>query len=991
MRAETRRLLASTIICGGLFAGAAPAIAQEAGSEVSEIVVTGTRIQQPNLTSISPVQVVTAQEVTLGGRAVTADLINQLPQIQQNAASGLSSTSNPLSGPGGVATIDLRGLGQTRTLVLVDGRRLGVGDPNTGNPNPAPDINQIPSQLIKRVDVLTGGASATYGSDAIAGVVNFIMQRDFDGFQIDVQESVFQHNQHNDMAQGVLAAGGINRPRDKMDGFSPDISLIAGKNFADGRGNITGYVTWHYQHPVRQGARDYSACQINVDAGGPACAGSSNSNIFYLTDGTGGTYSVVGNSFADYDPTRPTNPPGLFNSNTYADLIQRDRRLTAGFLARYEINQHVELYSDFQYMLDRTDVSIAPSGLFQGAGPSPSGGFAVNCNNPFLSGTQRTQLGCTPAQIAAGDTVDLYIGRRNVEGGGRISSYRHENYRGVVGMRGELFGPFRYDLYASYYKTTLDQSLKNYLGLTRTQNALLVVQGANGPVCISGGACVPYNIFQEGGVSQAAANYILAGDATSNGEATQTVVEGTINGDLGDYGIKSPWANDAVGVAAGFQYRKDGLSFTPDPLTGAGELSGGGGAATPVDASIKVWEGFAEARVPIVQDMTLVRDLALELGYRYSDYSIGISPSTYKVGLEWSPTQDARFRASFQRAVRAPNILELYTPQSVTNTSQVSEDPCAAGASSPATFAQCQNTGITAAQYGVVPQCPSGQCAVLTGGNPDLKEERANTVAVGFTLTPRMISGLTASLDYYKIDLDGAISTVPLGVTLERCLETGDAQYCNNIRRTSAGTLFGSSLATGGYIVGSSVNIGSSKTSGVDVQVDYNVPMDALGLDRFGRVSVSMAGSYLIQAETTPLPGEESYDCAGLYGPQCQTVNPKWRHTLRVSWNSPWDVVWSAAWRHFGEAKLETDTNEPIIGAGTTDAFNHVLPARDYLDLSMIWSPNEVLSIRAGVNNVFDRDPPIVNSLIAGTGLPNTYPTYDLLGRKLFVGVSARF
>lgn len=182
------------MICGIVALGAGQAVAQE--SEVSEIVVTGSRIPQPNLTSVSPVQVVGSQEVTLGGRPVTADFLNQLPQISQNAATGLSSTSNPLSGPGGVATIDLRGLGQTRTLVLVDGRRLGIGDPNTGNPNPSPDINQIPSQLIDRVDVLTGGASATYGSDAIAGVVNFVMKRDFEGLQIDGNWGVYQHSQH---------------------------------------------------------------------------------------------------------------------------------------------------------------------------------------------------------------------------------------------------------------------------------------------------------------------------------------------------------------------------------------------------------------------------------------------------------------------------------------------------------------------------------------------------------------------------------------------------------------------------------------------------------------------------------------------------------------------------------------------------------------------------------------------------------------------------
>jgi iron complex outermembrane receptor protein len=982
---------------GGTAAGATPGAAAggaaqgSATGEVEELVVTGSRIPQPNLTSLSPVQVVTAQEVTLGGRTVTADFLNQLPQVQQNPGAGLSSTSNPLSGPGGVATIDLRGLGQTRTLVLVDGRRLGIGDPNTGNPNPSPDINQIPSQLIERVDVLTGGASATYGSDAIAGVVNFIMRRNFDGVQMDVQESVFQHNQHNDLAQGLLRNAGIPVPRDHMDGFSPDVSVMAGKNFAGGRGNITGYATFHYQNEVGQSQRDYSACQINVTAGVPVCAGSSNSNIFYLASGLGDAFAVSGNQFVPWSGTGVTSPPALFNSNAYSSLLQQDRRISAGYLARYQLNNHVELYSDFQWMRDQTTVHTAPSGLFQGGSNSATGGFLVNCNNPFLSAQQQGAIGCTPAMVGAGENVDLFIGRRNVEGGPRTSVYRHENYRVVLGSRGDLFGPFRYDLYGSYYRTTLDQALENYLGQTNIQNALQVVAGANGPVCISGGSCVPYNIFQEGGVTSQALGYLTFPNATSHGRATQAVVEGSVTGDLGAYGVRSPWATDAVGVAAGFQYRRETLSYQPDPFSAANELAGGSGAATPIDAAIRVWEGFAEARAPLVQNQPLVQDLQLELGYRYSNYSIGINTNTYKVGLEWAPVQDVRFRGSFQRAVRAPNILELYTPASVTNTSQVSEDPCAAGASQPATLQQCLNTGISAAQYGVIPQCPSGQCAVLTGGNPNLREERSNTVAVGFTVTPHVFPGLNASVDYYRINLKGAIGSVPLGVTLQRCLESGADQFCSQIVRSGAGTLFGTTVGGGGYIVGTGVNIGSSLASGVDMQVNWRLPLSTFGLDDWGRVTFNLAGSYLIDARTRPLPGEDEYNCAGLFGPQCQTVNPRWRHTFRASWETPWDVLLSAAWRYYGGAKLETNTNEPTIGQGTVDPFNHTLPDRHYFDLSMVWSPNQVLSLRLGVNNVFDKDPPIVNSLIAGTGLPNTYPTYDLLGRRIFVGLTARF
>jgi outer membrane receptor protein involved in Fe transport len=988
------RLLASSMICGAaLLAAASPAAAQQAADEVAEVVVTGSRIPSPNLTSVSPVQVVGSEEVLLGGRPVTADVLNQLPQVTQNSQAGFSSTSNPLSGPGGTATVDLRGLGQQRTLILVDGRRLGIGDPNTGNPNPSPDINQIPSQLIQRIDVLTGGASATYGSDAVAGVVNFVMKRDFEGVQIDAQWGVYQHDQHNKTVQRLLTANAptIPIPKDAWDGKSRDLSIIFGMNSPDRKGNVTGYFTYHDQDPVRQFERDYSACQVNANAAGVAsCAGSSNSNLFYLSSGLGGQFAVVGNNFVPYNPNGNTTPPPRFNSNEYAYLLQQSTRYTAGFFANYEINNHFELYADFGFMDDRTDVQIAPTGLFQASGATDTGGFAVNCNNPFLNAQQRGAIGCTAAEIASGATKDLYIGRRNIEGGGRRSFFEHQNYRVVFGTRGEIAGPWKYDLYGSYYYTSLYQSSRNYLSIQRIQNALLVVPGANGPVCQSGGSCVPYNIFQQGGVTPAALAY-LDTTGTSRGSIAERIIEGTVTGDLGEYGIKSPWANDGVGVALGFHHRRDHLEYAPDQAQLSGDLSGAGGASVTVDNSLRVQEVFGEIRVPLVQDMPFARDVTAEAGYRYSDYNTGIQAKTWKLGLEWAPVEDIRFRGSYQKAIRAPSILELYTPQSVTNTSQVAEDPCAANATAPATLAQCQRTGITPAQYGVIPNCPSGQCAVLTGGNPNLTPEQARTFSVGFTTTPHWVPGLVASVDYYRIKLKQTIGAIPLGVILDRCLTSGEPEFCSQIVRASNGTLFGTSQATGGYINGSSVNIGAGKAEGVDVQISYKLPMDAWGLDNWGGISFNLAGSYLLEGSTIPLPGDPAYDCAGLYGPQCQTINPKWRHTLRVNWTSPWDTTVSLAWRYFGEAKLERDTSEPTIGTNGNDKFNHMLPERSYIDLSAIWRLNDNFSLRGGVNNLFDQDPPLVKNGIAETGLPNSYPLYDLLGRKLFVGFTASF
>jgi iron complex outermembrane receptor protein len=997
-----QRLMASSMICGTalLALSATGAAAQNTpagggtpagGVAVEELVVTGSRIPQPNLTSISPVQTVGSREVLLGGRPATIDILNQLPQVTQNAAVDLGPSSNPLSGPGGVATVDLRGLGPQRTLVLVNGRRLGVGDPNTGNPNPAPDINQIPSQLIDRVEVLTGGASATYGSDAVAGVVNFIMKKNFEGVQIDSQVGVYQHSNHNDLAQNLLrnAPVPVPVPGKEWDGRSYDTSIVFGANAPDGKGNVTGYFTYHKQDPVNFGTRDWAACQLAVSgAGVPSCTGSSNSNYF----SAGSTvYSVVGNQFVVRNRANASDPPFVFNSNPYEYLIQDSTRYTAGFFANYQVNPKIELYSEFGFMNDRTNVNVAPSGLFRGGGLSPTAGYLVNCNNPFLSAQQQGVLGCAPG---ATNTVDLEIGRRNVEGGPRNSYYEHTNYRAVFGGRGEIAGPWRYDIYGSYYYTTFRSEIQNYLSLKGIQDALLVGGTAANPVCLSGNSgCVPYNIFTQGGVTGNQASS-LRELGTSAGSFTQRIIEATVTGDLGEYGIKSPWANSGVGVAFGVTQRRDHLQFQADAAEESGDLSGGSGAAVPVDASLRAAEAYAEARVPLIQDAPFVREALLELGYRYSDYSTGIQAKTYKVGFQYAPIDDIRFRGSYNKAIRAPNILDLYTPQSATNTSVVSEDPCALGAVEPATAAQCANTGVSAARYGQIPQCPAGQCAILQGGNTQLNPETAKTFTVGALMRPRFVPGLTFSVDYFHIKQTNLIGSISIDVSLQRCLTTGDQRFCSLIVRNPVnGIIYSTTPGVLGYITGTSVNVGAGTLSGLDLQGSYTLPLESWGMDRFGGLSFDFNGSYLQKNTTVPLPGDQAYDCAGLFGPTCgNTVNPRWRHTLRVNWTTPWSgVTLSGNWRHVGSSTYENDSDEPGLGTGATNPFIHKIKAINYFDVSGLWRVNDMFSVRAGVNNVFDKDPPYITSSIVGTGLPNTYPSYDVLGRRLFVGVTANF
>jgi outer membrane receptor protein involved in Fe transport len=957
---------------------------------VQEIVVTGTRIASPNLQSVSPVQVVTSQDIAIGGRVQTIDILNQLPQASFAVGVDFGPTSDALSNPGGSATVDLRGIGPQRTLVLVDGKRLGIGDPNTGNPNPAPDINQIPSALVDRVEVLTGGASATYGSDAVAGVVNFIMKKNFSGVQLDAEWGENQHDQHNSFMQGLERSFGVKVPGSKWDGYSGNYSLLVGMNSADGKGNVTGYATYFSQDPIYQGARDYSACQLKADP--LRCTGSVNSNQFYLSNDAATLLSVQGHNFVPYPATGATPPP-LFNSNPYESLIHQDTRYTGGFMANYEVNDWIKPYLTFQYMHDQTNTQVAPGGLFQGAGATADGGFLVNCNNPLLSGQEQGVLGCTAGDIASGATRDIAFGRRNVEGGPRQFEYDHDNFRVVAGSKGQLWGPFTYDLYASYYDTKVFVSNAGFLSVARTQNAFLVGGTAASPVCQvgAGSGCVPYNIFQEGGVTPAALSY-LNEIGTSRGSTTEAVVEGTITGNLAQYGVKSPWADEGVGLAAGFQVRRDTLVYTPDQAELSNDMSGFGGAAVSVNNALGVSEGYGELRVPVISDRPLFHDLSLNAGYRYSAYSTGANARTFKGGGEWAPTEDFRFRGGFNRAVRAPSIIELYTPESVTNTSIVAEDPCALGAAHPASLAACLNTGATAANYGKIPQCPADQCAVLQGGNPDLQPETADTYTLGGVFTPHFIPGFQASIDYYHIDLTGIIGNIPLGVSLTNCL-AGQQTYCKNVvRNPVTGILFGTTVGAGGYFVGNDINVASEVVQGLDIQASYRLPLSRFGKDDWGSLNFSLNGSVDMGWQSQPLPGAKTYNCKGLFGPQCQGVFPEWRHTLRATWNAPHNLQASIAWRYIGGTEYEADTNQPTIGGNTTpDPLAHTIPAVNYMDVALAWQVRSGLTIRAGVNNILDQDPPLIENTIVGNANPNSYPIYDLLGRHLFVALTAKF
>jgi iron complex outermembrane recepter protein len=999
---------------------------------LQEVIVTGSRIPVPaSVSATSPTAVVTNQEIQLQGHSDITDVINSLPQNIIGTNADFGNTSSPLTATGGFSTVDLRGLGPQRTLVLVNGRRLGAGDPSTTNQNVAPDIDQIPAPLIERVDVVTGGASATYGSDAIAGVVNFILKKDFQGIQIDGQYGLSQHDQHNGYVQGLLSHDdpitgftAVTPPTGSIrDGYKHDLSMLMGTNFADGNGNVTGYFVYHDQQPVSASARDFSGCTLysrpQFTGVGPFagvdCYGSSNSNSFRSeTPGAAGfphRYTVVGNQFLPW-PQPGSSPPGVYDFNAFEYLQRQDKRYQAGFLAHDDLNDHAKPYMEFGWMDDRTQAVVAPSGLFIGGYPfTPDTNELINCSNPLLSAQERSLI-CTPSQIAGdtanpgskGNSADVQIGRRNIEGGGRTSIYEHQNFRLVIGAKGDVIDGWTYDLYSSYYYTTTFQANNNYLDYAKAGNALQATTGPTGaPVCISGGQCVPWNIFQTGAVTRAALNY-LDTPGTAQGNNTEQVEHIDVTGDLGKYGIQSPFANAGLAVNVGGEHRMDSVTFSPDGAELAGDLSGFSGASVPINEHYNINEAFVELRAPLAHDLPGVYDLVADTGYRYSDYNTTGTTNTYKFEVQYAPIQDARLRFSFDRAVRAPNLIELFLAPSYGQEGVFTSDPCAGTPT--ATLVQCEHTGVTPAQYGNgttpnnITQCVSAQCGQVIEGNNQLKPEVAVTWSLGLTFTPVELPGFNASVDYYHIRLENQINTYPFAAIFNGCLLQDNPIYCSQIVRTPQGALTGATVAGGGYILQKDYNVGLSIVSGIDLIMNYRYTLPA----GWGSLSTALNGAYLLHNTTTPYPGSGSYDCAGLFGSSCAngSVNPHWRHNLRLTWDTPWNVLLSAQWRFIGPTSFDNNSTNPLLAGAeenntTTppfyDQYNARIPGYSYLDLTAVWHALTNLELRAGVTNLLDKDPPLIPSgeITSNSGPANSYPTYDYLGRQLFVAFTAKF
>ena len=981
---------------------------------IEEVVVTGSRLAQAaNDVSISPVVSVTSVDIQQTGLTRVEDLLNNLPQVIAENSSGQSISSN------GTATLSLRGLGSQRTLVLINGKRMSPGA-GLGLAS-SPDVNQIPADLIERVDVLTGGASAVYGADAVAGVVNFVLNTKFEGVKIDASYGFGQHK--NDAAGPLAALAAKNDPIPPNSvniGQTRDVSVLVGANFADGKGNATAYFTFNNQAPVVGSQLDYAGCTLNTPGSHPeragkkyACGGSSSSATgrFLELGSVSGTSTVIAdNTVAGPNGYRGyTSAADSYNYGALSYIQRQAERYTAGGFINYDVNEHVNAYSETMFARNDNRAEYGPSGLFA------FGKEIINCDtNPLLTAVQISTI-CSPANVTAnqlnynavpygpdhtgygltGRQVLMYIARRSVESGPRIDNYTSNSIRQVLGVKGKINDAWTYDAYGLVGISQVQDIEGNFLGTQQIDRALNVVTNpkTGQPECFAAlvgvdPACVPWNIWTPGGVTKAALDYLRVASSYTV-QAREYIASAFVAGDLGKYGVKIPSAASGMNISLGAEYREEKFDFDPDYIFGNGYASGGNGVFTPIHGEFHVAEVFTEFRLPLIDDKPGAYLLNFEGGYRYSNYTSGFSTNTFKLGLEWAPVKDVRIRGGYNRAIRAPNIGDLYTPAVIG--SGGTTDPCW-GSSPTYTLAQCALTGVTPSQYGHILANPAAQINTSGAGNLGLTPEVADTYSLGFVVQPTAVPGLAVSVDYFDIKIKNTIATLASNTVLAACAKGSaatQAAFCPLIHRGPSGSLW---FNVANFVDTFERNIGAVTTKGVDLAAHYG-----FGIGAMGRMNLSLTGSKALKSDLQPLNDGGAYDCVGLFGSTCGSPTPKWRHTATVNWATPLaglDVT--ARWRYIGAVDSDRTSNDPQLKQAFFPGQSHI-GSYSYIDLSASIPVVEGVSFRVGVNNLQDKRPPLVlngnySDCPNATCNDNTFVgTYDTLGRFIYAHITAKF
>ncbi|MGL6043947.1 MAG: TonB-dependent receptor plug domain-containing protein, partial [Sandaracinobacteroides sp.] len=793
----TRAIPAASFIASLLAATtlSAPAFAQTAETNVADaetIVITGSRIARPELEGSVPVAVVSSQAITQSGASNIQDVLADLPAAGQS----LSRTTTNFSTTGnGVASVNLRNLGSARTLVLVNGRRFVAGVPGTS----IVDLNTIPTDLIKQVEVVTGGASAVYGSEAIAGVVNFVMEDRLEGVQARMQ--------------GTLS--------DKGDAGRQFLSVGAGSSFAGGKGHAQAYFQYDNDEGLRSNLRTFSERDI------PNRSSFASQGLFSTTGGFGGagagngavtpTTNVftfgTGNALKQFESA---NIDG-YNRNGDRYLAVPVKRYLGAGSAFYDVSESLTFYAEGQFARTESNSRLEPQAVAFNDLPNFDG---IPITNPFMPTAIRDRA------VANGQDV-VQFRRRSNDIFDRSNVAERTTWRLVGGVRGEFAENFRYDLYYTHGETKDYTASGTILG-PNYANALNAVAGPNGPVCSinvdadltnNDAACVPINIFGLNTVSSAAANYVTNGGQLSTYDALvkQDVVSGSVSGDI----FQLP--GGAVAFAVGAEYRKEQSTEDFDEATNLGLTLGN--QLSDTIGSFDTKELFAEIVVPVLADLPFAEYLGFEAAARYADYSTVGGVWSWKIGGEYAPVRDLRFRAVYSEATRAPNISELFSAQSETFPATI--DPCdqreGEGDGAPITkttlSAACLAVPAIAAAAATAGGFVYTTADIQTingfvGGNPDLNEETAKTLTVGAVFQPSFLAGFSASIDYYSIKVENAIGIIGQQTSLDECYEgSGDALFCDNVVRGPSGRV--------DTINALNLNTGSFEVEGIDVQARY--------------------------------------------------------------------------------------------------------------------------------------------------------------------------
>ena len=967
----------------------------EQAGQMEEIVVTGTRLRDPNVISSSQITTVDVEDISDRGITRVEDYLNDLPQISPGQAITASN------GASGTATVNVRNLGCERTLVLINGQRLAPGTTGGGN---CADLNSIPTLLLERVEVLTGGASSVYGSDAVAGVVNFILDEEFEGFKASYMHSFYRHNNDNGELRDLARSYEYHLADEDVTSGETDKLVVAfGGSIFDGRGHVTGFIEKTDTSPILQGDYDISSCALT--RGRSACGGSSTIPPGRWADFGG--YRALG-----YVNTADPSITGLdlkvqgdefvpragqaYNYNPTNFFQRPDKRLNAGFFGRFEFNENVEAYAQIRSMDSESNAQIAYSGTFGNIEAFP-------CYNPLLS-RQQYDTACGNWALMGGDhspdfadaskalayisSLGLAVGagdiigyaaplvslKRNVEGGPRQNVTTYENTVSILGLRGDIARGWTYDLSYQMSDVEFTSEYRNDLSVTAINRAIDVISVNGTPTCLAAlegtdPSCIPYNLFQGGLPGDGGIQAVIdAGDELQQYIATSTFVLGTGKQRIiqavisGESSLALPGAPSAMSVALGVETKDLSTDFRPDLPSRTGDRSGSGGATLPLAGGYDVNEYFVELGIPVREN------LSFDAGYRYADYSTGNTTHTYKFGAFWRVSDDVALRASYQSAIRHANLYELFRAQGF-GLVDLADDPC--GLSMKASQSACANTGLTANLYGTDLKSPADQYNILVGGSAAVEPEEAESFTAGLVVTPAFLDGLTLTLDYFNINVEEGIGTIPAATALQKCLDTGISAFCDLINRHPVN---GSLWLAGGYISAQTTNLSVENVEGVDLIFDYNFDTPV------GPMELQGVSTYLLASDLIELPGEEALECAGHWGAYCgKNPQPKWSGNYKASLYTPFDVRVSLTLRHLGKTE--------DLGSNGID-----FRAETYWDLTAEWSATENFVLTAGISNLLDTDPQVSSDAGTAPGNGNTFPAFfDALGRFVFINLGVSF